>query len=225
MRKVLAPMARAVALKGGAEPGARIDKPPIFLRRPLMSDCQAWLALRRQSRDFLVPWEPTWPEDALTRGAFRRRVRAYNKDWRAGLTFAFFAFRSEDSELLGGVTLADVRRGVSQSAHLGYWIGEPFAKRGYMTLAVSAALDFAFTELSLNRVEAACMPKNRPSQALLKKLGFREEGFARDYLKIDGAWRDHLLFATLRADHAKRAAEAARGAQPLRSPVLRLGTT
>jgi ribosomal-protein-alanine N-acetyltransferase len=156
--------------------------------------------LREKSRAFLVPWEPTWPADDLTRGAFRRRLKRYAEDQRTDQAYAFFIFRQEDNSLVGGLTLANVRRGVAQAGSLGYWLGEPFVRRGYMSAAVKALLPFAFGTLKLHRVEAACIPTNAASIRLLEKCGFVREGYAREYLCINGVWQDHLLYARLARD-------------------------
>ena len=92
------------------------------------------------------------------------------------------------------------RRTPNADWEIGYWIGRPHARRGYMTEAVHGACSFCFDQLSLHRVEAACLPRNEPSQGVLRKAGFREEGLAKKYLKIDGRWQDHVLFALLRED-------------------------
>jgi len=185
----------------GHEDDLVLSADPVFLRYPAASDYEQWAELRGQSRDFLTPWEPTWPHDDLTRSAFRRRLKRYGRDIREDQAYPFFIFRAADARLVGGATLSNVRRGVTQSCALGYWIGEPYARSGYMTVAVRALLDFVFEDLGLNRVEAACLPENEPSRKLLGKVGFQEEGYARKYLKIDGAWRDHVLFAIVRSDH------------------------
>jgi ribosomal-protein-alanine N-acetyltransferase len=150
--------------------------------------------LRTISRAFLQPWEPTWASDDLTRAAFRRRLIAYARDREAGVAYCFFVQRASDEALVGGVTLANVRRGVAQMGSVGYWCGQPFARRGHTLAAVRALKGFAFRTLALHRLEAACIPENAPSRALLAKAGFREEGFAPAYLKINGVWRDHVLF-------------------------------
>ncbi len=178
-------------------PGERV-----YLRPPRSSDWRQWSALREESREFLEPWEPKWSADSLTRRAFRRRVRLYNADWRRDQGAAFLIFRREDHALLGGITLSNVRRGVVQSGTLGYWIGAPHAQKGYMSEALGAVLNDAFGRLALHRVEAACLPENEASRRLLTKLGFEEEGYAREYLRINGAWRDHVLFAILRRDRS-----------------------
>ena len=180
------------------------DQPPliegagVFLRAPQSGDYAEWAALRETSRAFLTPWEPTWPADDLTRSAFRRRLRRYTEDQRNDQAYAYFLFRSGDQVLVGGLTLANLRRGVAQAGSLGYWIGAPHARRGYMTAAVTALIPYAFTTLRLHRLEAACIPTNAASISLLEKTGFEREGYAREYLCINGQWQDHLLYARLR---------------------------
>ncbi len=172
-----------------------IEGAGVWLRAPEMSDYVEWARLRAESRAFLEPWEPLWPEDDLTRGAFRRRIRRYVREMRDDLGYPFLFFRARDRALLGGVTLTNIRRGVAQSASLGYWIGAPYARQGHMTAAVAALLPFAHGVLRLRRVEAACLPHNAASVRLLEKLGFAREGFAREYLCIAGKWQDHVLYA------------------------------
>jgi [ribosomal protein S5]-alanine N-acetyltransferase len=180
-----------------AEPLASIAGDGVCLRTPQMTDYGEWSALRETSRDFLKPWEPIWPADDLTRSAFRRRVRRYAEDLRTDQGYAFLIVRNEDGALVGGLTLANIRRGVAQAASLGYWMGLPFIRRGYMTAAVRAVIPFAFATLRLHRLEAACIPINAGSIRLLEKNGFAREGYAREYLCINGIWQDHLLYARL----------------------------
>jgi ribosomal-protein-alanine N-acetyltransferase len=182
------------------EPLPPIAGDGIVLRTPQMADYAAWAALREQSRDFLVPWEPTWPADDLTRAAFRQRLKRYAEDLRTDQAYPFFLFRKEDNVLVGGLALANVRRGVAQAGSLGYWIGAPHVRRGYMTAAVRALIPVVLDLLRLHRVEAACIPSNIASVRLLEKTGFRREGYARAYLCINGMWQDHLLYAQLRSD-------------------------
>jgi ribosomal-protein-alanine N-acetyltransferase len=172
----------------------------VTLRVPQGGDYAEWAALRESSRDFLVPWEPTWPADDLTRGAFRRRLKRYAEDLRNDLAYAFLIFRSEDDALVGGLTLANIRRGVAQAGSIGYWTGAPFARKGHMTAAMRALLPFCFGTLRLHRLEAACIPGNTASVRLLEKTGFQREGYARNYLCINGVWQDHLLYARLKDD-------------------------
>jgi ribosomal-protein-alanine N-acetyltransferase len=185
------------------EPLPPIAGEGVILRTPQMSDFAAWSALREASREFLTPWEPTWPSDDLTRTAFRHRLRRYAEDQRSDQAYPFFVVRKDDNLLVGGLVLASIRRGVAQSASLGYWIGLPYARSGYMTAALLAVIPAAFDMLRLHRLEAACIPSNIASIRLLEKTGFQREGYAREYLCINGTWQDHLLYARL-AHGAKR---------------------
>jgi ribosomal-protein-alanine N-acetyltransferase len=181
-----------------AEPTPAIGGEGVVLRTPQMTDYPEWAELREASRDFLTPWEPTWPTDDLTRGAFRRRIRRYSEDIRTDQGYAFLVFRKSDGVLVGGLTLANIRRGVAQAGSLGYWMGLPYVRQGYMTAAVNAVIPFALEKLRLHRLEAACIPTNAGSIRLLEKNGFVREGYAREYLCINGIWQDHLLFARLK---------------------------
>jgi ribosomal-protein-alanine N-acetyltransferase len=165
-----------------------------------MSDYVPWAALRHESQEFLQPWEPTWPVDDLTRPSFRRRLRRYGRDIKDDLSYPYFVFREKDDALLGSCIVSNVRRGVAQSCSLGYWMGKPYAGGGYMTAAVAAIVPYVFDELKIHRIEAACLPSNEPSQRLLNRVGFFQEGQARRYLKINGEWRDHVLFAIIADD-------------------------
>jgi [ribosomal protein S5]-alanine N-acetyltransferase len=189
-----------------AEPIPAIEADRVVLRQPQMSDHPEWATLRDQSREFLKPWEPIWPVDDLTRGAFRRRLKRYAEDQRADQAYSFFIFRKTDNALVGGITLANVRRGVAQAGSIGYWVGEPFARDGLMSAALHVLIPFSFATLRLHRVEAACIPTNVASIRLLEKSGFQREGYARQYLCINGLWQDHLLYARVKDDppHGRR---------------------
>jgi ribosomal-protein-alanine N-acetyltransferase len=171
----------------------------VSLRLPRQGDFEEWAALRGGSRAFLEPWEPLWPEDDLTRPSFRRRLQRYARDQQADTAYSFLVFDSR-GPLVGGVALNNVRRGVAQAASLGYWMGAPYAGKGYMSAALSALMPFAHNVLRLKRIEAACLPHNAASIRLLEKQNFRREGHARQYLCIAGEWQDHLLYARLAGD-------------------------
>lgn len=177
------------------ESGARrVDGQGVYLRAPELRDYQDWADLREASRAYLTPWEPTWGADELSRGSYRYKLRRYTEDARDDRAYAFFVFRQDDEQLVGGVTLSNVRRGVAQMASCGYWMAQEFSGRGYITAAVCAVVAYAFDDVGLHRVEAACQPDNLPSKRVLEKAGFTLEGEAKAYLKINGAWRDHLLW-------------------------------
>lgn len=184
----------------GAEQGPIVHGRTVTLKIPQIQDYAEWAELRAESRDFLTPWEPTWQRDELSKASFRRRLRYYQKELRDETGYAFFIYDRPTEALLGGLTLSNIRRGVTQSVCLGYWIGKKYAGQGNMSAAVQAITPFVFDTLGLHRLEAACLPINTPSIKLLTKSGFQQEGLARRYLKINGVWQDHLLFALLEDD-------------------------
>ena len=169
----------------------------VVLQYPQMADYEAWRDLRETSQDFLKPWEPLWLDDELTRAAFRQRIHCYDELVATDAAYPYFIFRTGDQRLLGGVTLSHVRRGVAQSATIGYWIGAPHTGQGYMTRALVALNVHAFGPLNLHRIDAACMPRNTASIKLLERTGFIREGAAQSYLKIAGKWEDHLLWGKI----------------------------
>ncbi|MGH6848884.1 MAG: GNAT family N-acetyltransferase [Methylocella sp.] len=174
----------------------------IYLRPPEMRDFEAWADLRARSRAFLTPWEPSWPPDDLTRASFRSRVRRNQQDIANGEAYPFLIFRDDNNVLVGGLSLGQAQRGVVQAAMLGYWIGAPYARQGYMSLALREVTGYAFTTLRLHRIAASCLPHNKASQKLLERTGFTREGYARSYLRINGVWQDHLLYGLLETDPA-----------------------
>ncbi|MCB2113476.1 MAG: GNAT family protein [Parvularculaceae bacterium] len=178
-----------------------LERGEVMLRAPQLGDFEAWAALREESRAHLTRWEPDWTAREAESEAYRTRLRLQERLYRAGAAVSFFVCRKDDNRLIGGVTLSDIRRHTAQSAVIGYWIGAPYLRRGYGGDAVAATVEFALVESGFNRVEAACQPGNTASLALLRKLGFREEGLARDYLHINGAWRDHALYSLIARDY------------------------
>jgi [ribosomal protein S5]-alanine N-acetyltransferase len=165
----------------------------ILLRSPTVDDFEQWRNLRHNSRNFLVPWEPLWRDDELLLSSFRKRVSHYANLAHNDHAYPFFIWDHHEV-LLGAITLSNVQRGVAQMATLGYWIGEPFAGQGFMTDALATIADFAKDELKLHRLQAACIPTNAASIALLQRRGFAREGFAKSYLKINDQWQDHILW-------------------------------
>jgi len=176
----------------------------LTLRPPQHGDFRPWSNLRAEGRGFLQPWEPTWAEDHLTRKAFTNRVYWSQRAISGGTGVPLFLIRRQDEALLGAITLDNIRRGPAQSGTLGYWIGERFARRGYMREAIEGLVHHAFTVLELSRIEAACLPENAASRAVLERAGFKYEGVAQSYLQIDGRWRNHVLYANLRGDRRGR---------------------
>ena len=159
-----------------------------------------WSQVRGSSRRFLEPWEPTWSRDDLTRKSFHRRIERYELDYRDGRAVPLFLFLAEDHRLVGGLNIGNIRRAAAQSCMIGYWMSEEHAGKGLMLAGLKAAIPYIFETLRLHRIEAACIPDNNRSVRLLEKANFRYEGYLRGYLKINGEWRDHHLYALLASD-------------------------
>jgi ribosomal-protein-alanine N-acetyltransferase len=172
----------------------------VFLRPPKRRDALKWQKLRMSSKSFLVPWEPSWDASSCTRRAYLRYFKNSNYLANMDRAYSFLIFKTDDKALLGGINIGNVRRGVSQSASLGYWIGEKYARNGYMKEALKLLIPSLFVDLRLNRIEAATLEENIASKNLLKKIGFKKEGVLRKYLKINGTWRDHILYGLLEND-------------------------
>jgi ribosomal-protein-alanine N-acetyltransferase len=183
----------------------RIETERLTLRLPEHADFRAWAALRAENADFLRPWEPLWAEDHLSRRAFITRVTWSARAEAQGVALPLFLVRRADRALLGAITLDNIRRGPAQSGTIGYWIGQAHARQGYMREAIAAVVHHAFTVMDLSRIEAACLPENAASRAVLERCGFKYEGVAQSYLQIAGRWRNHVLYANLRSDRRGRA--------------------
>lgn len=197
----------------GSRRALRLPTERMVLRLPEHRDYRAWASLREASADFLAPWEPTWSADHLTRRNFTGRVSWAQKVAAQGTGLPLFLIRRADDALLGAITLDHIRRGPAQSGTIGYWIGQPHARQGYMREAIAALVHYAFTDLDLSRVEAACLPENAASRGVLERCGFRYEGLAQSYLQINGQWRTHALYASLRPDRRDFARRLARGSE------------
>ncbi|MGI3163262.1 GNAT family N-acetyltransferase [Pseudooceanicola sp. 200-1SW] len=182
----------------------RIETERLLLRLPVHADFTAWTTLRAESRAFLTPWEPLWSRDHLTRRSFTNRVYWAQRSVTGGTALPLFMERAEDGALVGAITLDNIRRGPSLSGVLGYWIGERYKRQGYMREAIGGVVQHAFHRMDLSRIEAACLPENTPSRRLLESAGFKYEGVAQSYLQIDGRWRTHVLYASLRLDRRGR---------------------
>jgi [ribosomal protein S5]-alanine N-acetyltransferase len=182
----------------------RVETDRLILRLPVHTDWGQWAGLRDDSVAFLTPWEPVWSRDHLSRKSFTNRVYWARRAEAQGTALPLVMERREDARLVGALTLDNIRRGPAQAGTLGYWIGAPFARQGYMREAILAVVHHAFHELDLSRIEAACLPENQPSRGLLEKAGFKYEGVAQSYLQINGRWRNHVLYACLRPDRRGR---------------------
>lgn len=153
------------------------------------------LDYERRNREHLRRWEPARDESFYTLDSIRRDIARCEMMAAEAKGFRFATFEAHGTSIVAMVNLWEVRRGVIQSAVLGYAVDVDHQGRGYATEAAAAAIRFAFQELRLHRIETSYQPENTASGKVLRKLGFVVEGYSRDRLLIDGAWRDGILVA------------------------------
>lgn len=166
----------------------------VTLRPLAYRDARAWRAVRRRNAAWLKPWDATVPPGADARpSSFRSLVWRLNRQARQGTTYPFAI--EVAGRFVGQVTVNNVVRGSAQFASVGYWLDRDYAGRGIMPLAVAMVIDHCFFSAGLHRIEIAIRPENSNSLRVVEKLGVREVGYAPKYLHIDGAWRDHRLYA------------------------------
>lgn len=178
----------------------RIETDRLTLRPPQHGDFREWVALREESREFLVPWEPAWSADHLSRRSFTNRVYWAQRSIASGTAVPLFLLDRAGGDLIGAITLDNIQRGPSQAATLGYWVGQRFARQGFMGEAIGGVVHHSFRNMDLSRIQAACLAENKRSRGLLEKCGFKYEGVAQAYLQINGRWRNHVLYSMLRSD-------------------------
>jgi len=173
--------------------------PKVFLRAPTRRDEAAFLDLVRRSRRLHRPWvsPPETPE----------RFRAYLRRCRDADYRGLLVCRRADGAIVGLFNISQIVRGPLQSAYLGYWAGAPFAGSGHMAQGLALVLRHAFRKLRLHRLEANLQPGNARSRRLVKRAGFRREGFSPRYVKINGRWRDHERWAITVEDWGARGRE------------------
>jgi len=169
----------------------------IILRPSQLSDYPRWKKVRTRNQKFLKPYEPQWAENALSEDFFKRRLELQTQEMNAGRG-AFFLIHHKDShDIIGGVNLNNIQYGAACSASLGYWLDEGSQGFGYMHEATGLVMDYAFNILKLYRLNAACLPDNDRSIKMLLRHGFEEEGYAKNYLQINGMFQDHRLFGKI----------------------------
>lgn len=173
----------------------RLQGQRISLKPPSIEDFDLWKEVREKNRFFLKPYEPEWSKDSLTQDFFLRRLDRQNTERKEGRGAYFLIHR--DHKIIGGINLNNIQMGAARHASLGYWLDQDYQGQGYMNEAAHVVIDYAFNVLKLKRLNAACLPDNERSINMLLKLGFEEEGYAKNYLQINGQWQDHRLFGLI----------------------------
>jgi ribosomal-protein-alanine N-acetyltransferase len=180
-------------------PTLRTDR---FELRPAdESDVPQLLSYRLANADHFEPFEPERSADHFTDGYWLRQVESDHQQFEAGLAVRLYIFEpGPGAAVLGLVAFSNIVRGPFQSGFLGYALAESQQGRGLMTEALRLGIDYMFGEMNLHRISANYLPHNTRSAAVLKRLGFTVEGYARDYLRIEGRWQDHILTSLLNPD-------------------------
>jgi [ribosomal protein S5]-alanine N-acetyltransferase len=170
-------------------------------------DLEDLLALRRANREFMAEFEAIRTDAFFTRAGQAREIALDAEAWTAGAGYAFavVAVGEDGDRLVGRIALSNVVRGPWQNATVGYWIDQASGSRGHGTDALELCCRFAFEHLGLHRIQPAIMPRNRRSQRVVEKVGFRHEGTALRYLRIAGVWEDHHIYAMTREEWEARA--------------------
>ncbi len=184
------------------EPSARsrphvIRTARLLLRLVEPDDVDEVIAYDRRNAEHFALWAPAPDADAFDRDRRRERIARRRAEADADTGYGFIATLHDEPRAVAGIGLSQVARSISQSCYLGYSIDREHEGKGLASESVRAVVDFAFETLGLHRVMANYQPTNERSGRLLRRLGFVPEGYARDYLFINGAWRDHILTALI----------------------------
>ena len=169
----------------------------VILKKPIKDNWKEWAELRQRSRDFLQPWEPRWPKNFLTKDSYNLFVSQSETALIKKQIYNFFIFHKKNKKLMGGISLTNYKSEGYKSITIGYWMGKEYSGKGYMKDTLDVISNFCFDELNLNRIEAACIPKNIKSKKVLISTGFKIEGYAQKYLSINGKLEDHILLAKI----------------------------
>lgn len=179
----------------------RLDEPPTAIRPTEVADADVQARLRIANREHTAQWDPARDRSFYTEPGQRLELDLDRRAWAAGTAYAFAVLDLDDGErLIGRVALSNVVRGPWLNANLGYWIATAAGGRGHATRAVRLVLRFAFEHAGLHRVQPAIIPRNAASVRVARRVGFRLEGRAERYLRINGVWEDHDIYALTAED-------------------------
>ncbi len=169
----------------------------LILRLPIVADYEKWVVLRKKSEDFINKWEPEKDINYYSKNFFNKRVKWAKKNFDLKIVLHFFIFLRSNYQLVGGITLDNIRYGPFHSATLGYWLGEEFSNKGIMTEGLNSLITYVNKNMGISRIEAATLPDNIASRRLLEKCNFKYEGVGQYYLQIKGKWKHHILYANI----------------------------
>lgn len=177
----------------------------VTIRLPRYSDVDRLVAFAVENRDHLAPWEPLRTDEYFTTSFWREEVESARRELLhgRGLRLIMLLHGDPRERIIGRINYNNIVRGVFQACHLGYALGAAAQGLGLMAEALQATNAFVFDELGLHRIMANHMPRNTRSSRLLMRLGFVEEGLARDYLQIAGRWEDHVLTSLINENYRR----------------------
>ncbi|MBA4688837.1 MAG: GNAT family N-acetyltransferase [Candidatus Galacturonibacter soehngenii] len=150
-----------------------------------------------RNREFLKEWEPVRTDSFYQEDEILQRIKIEKKEYGEQRGISLYIFLKNENKIIGNVHIDNIVRGVFMSCYLGYKLDKEYINKGYMTQAVEKAIDIAFEEYKLHRIEANIMPRNIRSRKVVEKLGFENEGLSKKYLKINGVWEDHMHYVKL----------------------------
>jgi ribosomal-protein-alanine N-acetyltransferase len=167
----------------------------LVVRTPRRGDGHLFAQYYAQNRNFLQPWSPTFRNDMFSNRGWEESIPLIAQQLRQGTAYRFCLIR--DDQIIGVANVTDVKRSPFYGGILGYTLSQAYEGQGFMREALGAVIEHLFVQQNLHRISAMYMPRNERSGGLLRRLGFQVEGYARDYLLIDGKWEDHILTSLL----------------------------
>ena len=166
----------------------------LFLKLASQEDIPQIIKYYIKNKSYLTPFYPMWPVDFFTEEYWQNQVESHSREFINDLSIKLFIFPVTDPTIIiGNLNFSNFVRSSAQFCNVGYSLAEAEQGKGYMTEALKAAIQYTFQELNIHRIMANYMPHNQRSGNLLKRLGFVVEGYAKDYLLINGKWEDHIL--------------------------------
>lgn len=192
----------AYALKGYF-PHNYIESSRIILRHPKRRDWKAWVHLRQESYSFLQKWEPYWNLNQCNKSNYMRQLKLQRTKAAYDQAYSFLCFQKDNKNLLGGINISNIQRGVMQTCNIGYWLGEKNTGKGYMEESIKAIIPYIYEQLKIHRIQAFTLEDNIASRKLIEKVNFTKEGTLREAMKINNEWKDHVIYSLLLTDGKK----------------------
>lgn len=170
------------------------------LRLATLEDAKSIVDFYHRNKEHLSKWDPKIPDGFYTQKYWEQRINSFNEEFLNKESLRLYIFLPGSDELIGNINFTTFERGPFQNCRVGYKIDHEYEGKGLMSESLRAACDYIFRELNFHRIEANYIPSNKKSGKLLKRLGFEENGVAKNYLRIAGGWQDHNLTSLINND-------------------------